>query len=100
MKQLIVDVAEQKRLNDAREAQIPWKNGACTSNVVGNGARGLQYGRQRLGLLHEQSCSRAYRWGEDGLGGSPTTNSVCLLSPSGTSGIPSSERLFGLTKNK
>jgi hypothetical protein len=23
----IVDVAEQKRLNDAREARTPWKNG-------------------------------------------------------------------------
>ena len=25
MDPMIVDVAEQKRLNDAREAQIPWK---------------------------------------------------------------------------
>ena len=45
---------EQKRLNDAREAQDPVEEvGAVPERAaVGHGPRGLQRRRQRLGLLH------------------------------------------------
>ena len=50
----ITDVTEQKRLNDAREAGIPWKKWGPVPQraAVGHGPRGLQRRRQRVGLLH------------------------------------------------
>ena len=52
--QNIIDVAEQKRLNDAREARHPLEEMGTLPQraAVGHGPRGLQRGRQRLGLLH------------------------------------------------
>jgi len=46
----VADVAEQRRLNDAREAGIPWK----------------KWGPY---LSERQWGSRAYKWGEDSLAG-------------------------------
>jgi Glycosyl hydrolase family 63 C-terminal domain len=66
------DVAEQKRLSDAREAGIPWKLwgpylserqwGTVREDYSDNG-HAWDY------FNHDQARSRAYRWGEDGLGG-------------------------------
>jgi hypothetical protein len=71
-KQTITDVTEQKRLNDAREADIPWKKwgpylserqwGTVREDYSDNG-NAWDY------FSHDQARSRAYRWGEDGLGG-------------------------------
>jgi len=48
-----IDVTEQKRLNDAREAGILGRNGALLERAaVGDGARGLQRKRRRVELLH------------------------------------------------
>ena len=66
------EVTEQKRLNEARERGIPWKNwGPYLSE--------RQWGTVREDYSHngdawkyfsqDQSRSRAYRWGEDGLAG-------------------------------
>ena len=56
-----VDVAEQRRLNDAREAGIALEEvGAVPERAaVGHGPRGLQRGRQRLELLHPRSVALA-----------------------------------------
>ena len=68
----IVDVLEQTRLNDARERGIPWKKwgpylserqwGTVREDYSDNGDAWGHFS-------HDQSRSRAYRWGEDGLGG-------------------------------
>src|SRR5271156_1442683 len=68
----IIDVTEQKRLNDAREAQIPWKKwgpylserqwGTVREDYSDNGDAWNYF-------THDQARSRAYKWGEDGLGG-------------------------------
>src|SRR5581483_6186453 len=68
----IVDVTEQRRLNEAREAGIPWKKwgpylserqwGTVREDYSDNGDAWNYF-------THDQSRSRAYKWGEDGLGG-------------------------------
>ena len=48
MATVIVDVAEQKRLNDAREAQISWKKwGPYFERAQGFGGRTGARGRER-----------------------------------------------------
>src|SRR5246127_5714643 len=68
----IMNVMEQKRLNEAREAQIPWKKwgpylserqwGTVREDYSENGDAWNYF-------THDQARSRAYRWGEDGLAG-------------------------------
>ncbi len=70
--QEILDVLEQKRLNDAREAGIPWKKWGPYLSERQWGTVREDYsedGNAWDHFTHEQSRSRAYRWGEDGLGG-------------------------------
>ncbi|WP_207855954.1 hypothetical protein [Sulfurisoma sediminicola] len=87
--QEIIDVTEQKRLNEAREAGIPWKKwgpylserqwGTVREDYSDNGDAWNYF-------THDQSRSRAYKWGEDGMGGSATTSSGCASRwPCGTS---------------
>ena len=67
-----VDVTEQKRLNEAREAGIPWKKwGPYLSERQWGTVREdySQDGNAWDYFTHDQARSRAYRWGEDGLGG-------------------------------
>ena len=78
----IADVAEQKRLNDAREAQIPWKKwgpylserqwGTVREDYSDNGDAWNYF-------THDQARSRAYKWGETGSAASATTSSFCAL---------------------
>ena len=71
-KKTIVDVTEQKRLNDAREAGIPWKKWGPYLSERQWGTVREDYsddGNAWDYFSHDQSRSRAYRWGEDGLGG-------------------------------
>ena len=68
----IVDVTEQKRLNDAREAGVPWKKWGPYLSERQWGTVREDYshdGNAWNYFSHDQSRSRAYRWGEDGLGG-------------------------------
>jgi hypothetical protein len=68
----IVDVTEQKRLNEAREDGIAWKKwgpylserqwGTVREDYSENGDAWKYF-------THDQARSRAYRWGEDGLAG-------------------------------
>src|SRR5712691_4389735 len=68
----LVDVAEQKRLNDAREAQIPWKKWGPYLSERQWGTVREDYSEDGNAwdyFSHDEARSRAYRWGEDGLGG-------------------------------
>src|SRR5690349_3139505 len=68
----IIDVAEQKRLNDARDAGIPWKKwGPYLSERQWGTVREdySQDGNAWDYLTHDTAGWREYRWGEDGLGG-------------------------------
>ena len=101
----IVDVAEQKRLNDAREAKIPWKKwgpylserqwGTVREDYSENGDAWNYF-------THDQSRSRAYKWGEDGLGGlCDDKQRLCFALALWNERDPIlKERMFGLTNSE
>ena len=101
----LTDVTEQKRLNDAREAHIPWKKwgpylserqwGTVREDYSDNG-NAWDY------FSHDQARSRAYRWGEDGLGGlSDDKQRLCFALALWNERDPIlKERLFGLTNSE
>ena len=67
-----VEVEEQKRLNDAREEGIPWKRWGPYLSERQWGTVREDYsadGNAWEYFSHDQARSRAYRSGEDGLGG-------------------------------
>ncbi len=71
-KQMIVNVAEQNRLNDAREAGISWKKWGpyLSERQWGTVREDYSENGDAWGYFpHDQARSRAYRWGEDGLAG-------------------------------
>jgi hypothetical protein len=100
-----VDVTEQKRLNDAREAQIPWKKwgpylserqwGTVREDYSENGDAWNYF-------THDHARSRAYRWGEDGLGGlCDEKQRLCFALALWNERDPIlKERLFGLTNSE
>src|SRR4051812_2298941 len=101
----IVDVTEQKRLNDAREAGIPWKKwGPYLSERQWGTVREdySQDGNAWDYFSHDQARSRAYRWGEDGLGGiSDDKQQLCFaLALWNERDAILKERLFGLTNSE
>jgi hypothetical protein len=99
------DVTEQKRLNDAREKGVPWKKWGPYLSERQWGTVREDYsddGNAWDYFSHDQSRSRAYRWGEDGLGGiSDDKQRLCfaLALWNGHDGILK-ERLFGLTNSE
>jgi hypothetical protein len=100
-----VDVAEQKRLNDAREAGIPWKKwGPYLSERQWGTVREdySQDGNAWAYFSHDQSRSRAYHWGEDGLGGiSDDEQRLCFALALWNERDPIlKERMFGLTNSE
>ena len=67
-----VEVTEQKRLNEAREAHIPWKKWGPYLSERQWGTVREDYSEDGNAwdyFSHDQARSRAYRWGEDGMGG-------------------------------
>jgi hypothetical protein len=92
-------------LNDAREAGIPWKKwgpylserqwGTVREDYSDDGNAWDYFG-------HDQSRSRAYRWGEDGLGGiSDDKQRLCFALALWNGHDPIlKERLFGLTNSE
>jgi hypothetical protein len=101
----IIDVAEQKRLNDTREAGIPWKKwGPYLSERQWGTVREdySQDGNAWDYFSHDQSRSRAYRWGEDGLGGiCDDKQRLCFAIALWNERDPIlKERLFGLTNSE
>ena len=101
----IIDVTEQKRLNDARETGIPWKKwgpylserqwGTVREDYSDNGDAWNYF-------THDQSRSRAYQWGEDGLGGiCDDKQRLCFALALWNERDPIlKERLFGLTNSE
>jgi hypothetical protein len=97
--------SEQKRLNDAKENNIPWKKwgpylserqwGTVREDYSANGDAWNYF-------THEQSRSRAYRWGEDGLAGiSDDQQKLCFALALWNGKDPIiKERLFGLTNSE
>ncbi len=105
MPQDIIDVAEQKRLNDAREAGIPWKKWGPYLSERQWGTVREDYshdGNAWAYFSHDQARSRAYRWGEDGLGGiSDDKQRLCFALALWNERDPIlKERLFGLTNSE
>lgn len=102
--QEIVDVAEQKRLNDAREAGIPWRWGPYLSERQWGTVREdySEDGNAWDYFSHDQSRSRAYRWGEDGLGGvCDEKQRLCFALALWNEQDPIlKERLYGLTNSE
>jgi hypothetical protein len=101
----VVDVAEQKRLNDAREAGIPWKKWGPYLSERQWGTVREDYsadGNAWDYFSHDQARSRAYRWGEDGLGGiCDDKQLLCFALALWNERDPIlKERLFGLTNNE
>ncbi len=101
----IVDVAEQKRLNDSREADIPWKKWGPYLSERQWGTVREDYshdGNAWAYFSHDQARSRAYRWGEDGLGGiSDDKQLLCFALALWNERDPIlKERLFGLTNSE
>ena len=103
--QKIIDVTEQKRLNEAREAGIPWKKwgpylserqwGTVREDYSDNGDAWNYF-------THDHARSRAYRWGEDGLGGiCDDKQRLCFALALWNERDPIlKERLFGLTNSE
>src|SRR4051794_31483265 len=99
------DVTEQRRLNEAREAGIPWKKWGPYLSERQWGTVREDYsasGDAWNYFTHDQSSSRAYRWGEDGLGGiSDDGQRLCFALALWNERDPIlKERLFGLTNNE
>ena len=105
MAKQITDVTEQKRLNDAREAGIPWKKwGPYLSERQWGTVREdySENGDAWNFFPHDHARSRAYRWGEDGLGGiSDEKQRLCFALALWNGKDPIlKERLFGLTNSE
>ncbi len=101
----IIDVAEQKRLNEARESGVPWKKWGPYLSERQWGTVREDYSRDGNAwdyFSHDQSRSRAYRWGEDGLGGMcDDKQQVCFAIALWNERDPIlKERLFGLTNSE
>jgi len=101
----LVDVTEQKRLNEAREKGVAWKKwgpylserqwGTVREDYSENGDAWNYFS-------HDQARSRAYRWGEDGLGGiCDEKQRLCVSLALWNERDPIlKERLFGLTNSE
>jgi hypothetical protein len=101
----LMDVTEQKRLNEAREAHIPWKKWGpyLSERQWGTVREDYSDGGDAWNYFtHDQARSRAYRWGEDGLGGlCDDTQRLCFALALWNEHDPIlKERLFGLTNSE
>ncbi len=104
-KSQFVDVAEQRRLNEARESGVPWRKwgpylserqwGTVREDYSENG-NAWDY------FTHDQARSRAYHWGEDGLAGiCDDKQRLCFALALWNGRDPIlKERLFGLTNSE
>jgi hypothetical protein len=96
---------EAKRLEEAREAKVPWKKwgpylserqwGTVREDYSENGDAWNYFS-------HDQARSRAYHWGEDGLGGISDDHQVLCFALALWNGRDPilKERLFGLSNSE
>jgi hypothetical protein len=97
--------AEHKRLEAAREQQVPWRKwGPYLSERQWGTVREdySEAGDAWNYFSHDQARSRAYRWGEDGLAGiSDDQQQLCFALALWNGKDPIlKERLFGLTNSE
>jgi len=97
--------AEQVRLDEAREQQLPWKKwGPYLSERQWGTVREdySESGDAWNYFSHDHARSRAYRWGEDGLAGiSDDQQQLCFAIALWNGQDPIlKERLFGLTNSE
>jgi hypothetical protein len=100
-----IETSEQHRLNEAREKGIPWKKWGPYLSERQWGTVREDYSRDGNAwnyFSHDQSRSRAYRWGEDGLAGiSDDKQQLCFAVALWNGRDPIlKERLFGLTNSE
>jgi hypothetical protein len=100
-----VEVTEQKRLNEAREKGIPWKKWGPYLSERQWGTVREDYSNDGNAwdyFTHDQSRSRAYRWGEDGMAGfSDEKQQLCFALALWNGRDPIlKERMFGLTNSE
>jgi hypothetical protein len=105
MKPKLESGMEHKRLNESREAHVPWKKwGPYLSERQWGTVREdySQDGNAWNYFSHDQSRSRTYRWGEDGLAGvSDDAQRLCFSLALWNERDPIlKERLFGLTNSE
>jgi hypothetical protein len=96
---------EQKRLNDTREAAVPWKKWGPYLSERQWGTVREDYSEDGNAwdyFSHDQARSRAYRWGEDGMAGiSDDKQRLCFALALWNGRDPIlKERLFGLTNSE
>ena len=100
-----IETSEQRRLNEAREKGVAWKKWGPYLSERQWGTVREDYsedGNAWEHFTHDQSRSRVYRWGEDGLAGfSDDTQHLCFAIALWNGKDPIlKERLFGLTNNE
>jgi len=100
-----METSEQRRLNDAREKGIPWKKWGPYLSERQWGTVREDYSHDGNAwdyFTHDQSRSRAYRWGEDGMAGiSDDKQQLCFAVALWNGCDPIlKERLFGLTNSE
>jgi hypothetical protein len=100
-----IETNEQRRLNETREKGVPWKKwGPYLSERQWGTVREdySQDGNAWDYFSHDQSRSRAYRWGEDGIAGiSDDKQQLCFAIALWNGQDPIlKERLFGLTNSE
>ena len=98
-------IAENQRLQEAHDGKTPWKKwgpylserqwGTVREDYSANGDAWNYF-------PHDQARSRAYRWGEDGLGGICDDHQVLCFAMALWNGCDPiiKERLFGLTNSE
>jgi hypothetical protein len=101
----IIDVAEQKRLNEAREKGAPWKKWGPYLSERQWGTVREDYsadGNAWDYFPHDHARSRTYRWGEDGMAGiSDDQQRLCFALALWNEKDPIlKERMFGLTNGE
>ena len=99
------ETSEQRRLNQARETGVPWKKWGPYLSERQWGTVREDYSEDGNAwdyFSHDQSRSRAYRWGEDGLAGiSDDKQQLCFSIALWNGRDPIlKERLFGLTNSE
>jgi hypothetical protein len=97
--------AEQRRLSEARDAQVAWRKwGPYLSERQWGTVREdySESGDAWNYLSHDHSRSRAYRWGEDGLAGISDDKQLLCFAVGFWNGKDPilKERLFGLTNSE
>ena len=101
----VVTHAEQQRLEDARDQGVAWRKWGpyLSERQWGTVREDYSHSGDAWGYFtHDQARSRAYRWGEDGLGGiSDDQQRLCFALALWNGKDPIlKERLFGLTNSE